>query len=70
LKVSEGAVIDARTFNDQRGGDINLTLGTLQLLNGGQIFTTSESSGSAGTVTINANQELQSRVMIPLTSVA
>ncbi|WP_414584155.1 filamentous hemagglutinin N-terminal domain-containing protein [Scytonema sp. PCC 10023] len=56
LKVSEGAVIDARTFNDQRGGDINLTLGTLQLLNGGQIFTTSESSGSAGTVTINANQ--------------
>ncbi|MBP5971801.1 filamentous hemagglutinin N-terminal domain-containing protein, partial [Brasilonema sp. CT11] len=56
LKVSEGAVIDARTFNDQRGGDINLTLGTLQLLNGGQIFTTSESSGSAGTITINANQ--------------
>ncbi|WP_158054535.1 two-partner secretion domain-containing protein [Scytonema sp. HK-05] len=56
LKVSEGGVIDARTFNDQRGGDINLTLGTLQLLNGGQIFTTSESSGSAGTVTINANQ--------------
>ncbi|MDF5729472.1 MAG: filamentous hemagglutinin N-terminal domain-containing protein [Rhizonema sp. PD38] len=56
LSVNEGAVIDARTFNDQQGGNINLTLGTLQLLNGGQIFTTSESSGSAGTLTINANQ--------------
>ncbi len=59
LTVRDGAVIDARTFNDQPGGNINITLDSLQLLNGGQIFTTSESSGSAGTITINAKNQVE-----------
>ncbi|MGI2908764.1 filamentous hemagglutinin N-terminal domain-containing protein [Tolypothrix sp. VBCCA 56010] len=58
LTVRDGAVIDARTFNDKTGGNINITLDSLQLLNGGQIFTTSESSGSAGTITINAKNKV------------
>ncbi|MBE9213032.1 S-layer family protein [Plectonema cf. radiosum LEGE 06105] len=58
LTVSDGAVIDARTFNDKPGGNIGINLDNLQLLNGGQIFTTSESSGSAGTITINAKNQV------------
>ncbi|MBP5973001.1 filamentous hemagglutinin N-terminal domain-containing protein [Brasilonema sp. CT11] len=58
LTVRDGAVIDARTFNDKPGGNINITLDSLQLLNGGQIFSTSESSGSAGTITINAKNKV------------
>ncbi|BAZ22332.1 filamentous hemagglutinin outer membrane protein [Kalymmatonema gypsitolerans NIES-4073] len=58
LTVRDGAVIDARTFNNKPGGNISITLDTLQLLNGGQIFTTSESSGSAGTITINAKNKV------------
>ncbi|MCY6494438.1 two-partner secretion domain-containing protein [Leptolyngbya sp. GGD] len=56
LIVGAGGIIDARTFNDKRGGNINLDLGTLEIVNGGQIFTTSARSGSAGTITINASE--------------
>ncbi len=58
LTVRDGGVIDARTFNDKPGGNINLTLDSLQLLNGGQIFTTSQSGGSAGTITIDAKNQV------------
>jgi filamentous hemagglutinin family protein len=56
LIVGAGGIIDARTFNDKRGGNINLDLGKLEIVNGGQIFTTSARSGSAGTITINASE--------------
>jgi filamentous hemagglutinin family protein len=52
LQVSNSAVMDARTVNDQRGGNITLNLDNLSLLSGGQIFTTSEGSGPAGTISI------------------
>jgi filamentous hemagglutinin family protein len=56
LTVNAGGVIDARTFNDKRGGDINLKVNRLQLLNGGQVFTTTVRSGSAGTITVDASE--------------
>ncbi|MEB3218396.1 MAG: hypothetical protein VKN72_19485 [Nostocales cyanobacterium 94392] len=56
MTVNAGGVIDARTFNDKRGGDINLQVNTLQLLNGGQVFTTTVRSGSAGKITVDASE--------------
>jgi filamentous hemagglutinin family protein len=59
LQVSNGAVIDSRTVNDQPGGTITLSLGNLTLLNGGQILSTSDGSGPAGTVRINATDGIR-----------
>lgn len=59
LTVANGAVIDARTANNQAGGDINLTLDQLNLLTGGQISTNSDSSGTAGTITLVASDQIR-----------
>ncbi len=59
LQVSNGAVLNAKTVNDQSGGDITLNLATLNLLSGGQILTTSDSTGPAGTVTLNATDNIR-----------
>jgi filamentous hemagglutinin family protein len=59
LQVSNGAVIDSRTVNNQSGGTITLNLGNLALLGGGQILSTSDGSGPAGTVRINATDGIQ-----------
>jgi filamentous hemagglutinin family protein len=59
LQVSNGAVIDARTANRQSGGNITLALNDLTLLGGGQILTTSEGNGTAGTITVNARNQVR-----------
>lgn len=58
LIVGTGGIIDARTFNNKQGGNINLDVRRLEILNGGQIFTTSIGSGTAGTITINASESV------------
>jgi filamentous hemagglutinin family protein len=58
LTLSNGAVIDARTVNDKRGGDITLNLSQLALFNGGQILTTSDGSGTAGTLNLTATDQV------------
>ncbi len=58
LIVRQGAVINAQTVNAQPGGNIILTLDNLQLLNGGQILSTSDGDGPSGNVQINATQGL------------
>jgi large exoprotein involved in heme utilization and adhesion len=51
--------MDARTANNQPGGDIRLDLGQLTLLSGGQINTTSEGPGPAGTIALTAQKQIQ-----------
>lgn len=57
--LKDGATIDARTFNDQPGGDIDITVGSLELLQGSQIISASDSSGSAGTIQVDANDSIK-----------
>jgi filamentous hemagglutinin family protein len=59
LQVSNGAILDSRTENDQPGGDIILNVDRLDLLSGGQILSSSDGNGAAGTVRINATQQLR-----------
>jgi filamentous hemagglutinin family protein len=59
LSLSDGAVIDSRTANDQSGGNVNIEVGFLELLQGGQIVATSDGSGSAGSISINALDRVQ-----------
>jgi filamentous hemagglutinin family protein len=59
LSLSDGAVIDSRTANDQSGGNVDIEVGSLELLQGGQIVATSDSSGSAGSISINAIDRVQ-----------
>jgi large exoprotein involved in heme utilization and adhesion len=54
LFVQDGAVLFASTLNNQPGGDITLSLGRLAVLNGGQIIASSEGTGPAGTIRLNA----------------
>jgi large exoprotein involved in heme utilization and adhesion len=54
LQVQAAAVLEASTRNAQPGGDIMLSLGRLEVRQGGQITTNSFSSGTAGTIQIDA----------------
>jgi len=54
LTLSDSAVLNARTSNDQPGGNITLDLIDLAILGGAQIISTSDGSGPAGTVQFNA----------------
>jgi len=54
LRLSDGAVLNARTINDKSGGNITVDVNTLELTGGGQLLTTAYSSGSAGNITVNA----------------
>jgi large exoprotein involved in heme utilization and adhesion len=58
LRVSDGALLDARTENNGKGGDITVNAGVVEVLNGGQIVSSSFGSGSAGKITINTTDQL------------
>jgi large exoprotein involved in heme utilization and adhesion len=59
LVVKDEAFIEAGTLNTQPGGDVVLTLGRLDVLNGGQVSTRSEGSGPAGTIRVDATEGIQ-----------
>ncbi len=54
LRLSDGAVLSARTRNAFTGGDIVVNVNTLDATNGGQILTTAFSTGPAGNITVIA----------------
>ena len=57
--MREGGVLDAQTANDEIGGSINIEVGRLAILQGGHILVASSGAGAAGTVTVNAAEEIQ-----------
>ncbi len=58
FKLRDGALLDARTRNNNRGGNITINTNVFEALNGGQITTTTESVGRAGKITVNAGDEV------------
>ncbi|GAA6620142.1 beta strand repeat-containing protein [Scytonema sp. NUACC26] len=58
FRVTNGASVNARTANTERGGDIVINANTFEAINGGQIVTTTASSGRAGNVTLNVQDRI------------
>ncbi|WP_445628612.1 beta strand repeat-containing protein [Nostoc sp. DSM 114167] len=58
FRISDGALLDARTRNNQQGGDITVNANIFEALNGGQLTTTTSSNGRAGKITVNADDRL------------
>ena len=58
LRITDGAVLGARTTGQGDGGNIIVNADTLEALNGGQVFTTSFSSGKAGNITLNVTDRI------------
>jgi large exoprotein involved in heme utilization and adhesion len=54
LRLSDGAVLNARTRNNFRGGDITVNANTLELNQGGQLLVSAFGSGNAGNISVNA----------------
>jgi filamentous hemagglutinin family protein len=57
FRIANGAIVDARTRNQDVGGDITINANVFEALNGGQLISTSQGSGKAGTITVNATQQ-------------
>ena len=58
LRLSDAAVLSARTRSASRGGNINVDTNTLELVGGGQLVTSAFNSGNAGNITVNANDKV------------
>ncbi|MEH2146356.1 two-partner secretion domain-containing protein [Nostoc sp.] len=58
FRIFDGALLDARTRNNQKGGDITVNTNVFEALNGGQLTTTTSSNGRAGKITVNADEQL------------
>ncbi|WAL61470.1 two-partner secretion domain-containing protein [Thermocoleostomius sinensis] len=56
LRLTNRAVINARTENSQRGGSIIIQADRFEAFNGGQVITSTLGQGQAGNITINADQ--------------
>lgn len=58
LRITDGALIVASTFNNGNAGNIVVNANTVEAINGGQIVTDTRSSGRAGNITLNAKDSL------------
>nr|WP_242037214.1 filamentous hemagglutinin N-terminal domain-containing protein [Coleofasciculus sp. FACHB-125] len=58
LRLANGAVLSARTWNLFSGGNITVDTNNLELSGGGQLLTTAYSTGAAGDITINATDDI------------
>ena len=55
FRIADGAIVNAQTLNQSEGGSITIKAATFEEVNGGQIITTSGSSGNAGSITVSAD---------------
>lgn len=58
FRLSDNAVLDARTSNTRNGGNINLNANLVEVLNGAQIITLTSNSGQAGQIKVNATDRV------------
>ncbi|MEH2084420.1 MAG: filamentous hemagglutinin N-terminal domain-containing protein [Nostoc sp.] len=65
FRLSDGALLDARTRNNQKGGDITVNANLFEALNGGQLTSTTSSNGRAGKITVNADEQVIIRGIDP-----
>lgn len=53
LRIADGAVINASTFNSSNGGSIAINANSLEITGGGQVLSVTRSTGNAGNVNLN-----------------
>ncbi len=58
LNILDGAVLSARSRTDFDGGDITVDVNTLKISGGGQILTTAFDAGNAGSINVNATDNI------------
>ncbi|MBD2102240.1 filamentous hemagglutinin N-terminal domain-containing protein [Leptolyngbya sp. FACHB-261] len=59
LRLSDGAVLNARSQSAQQGGDITVEAQTVNLSGGGQLVSTAFSQGAAGNINIRNTEQLR-----------
>ena len=57
LSLRDGALINARTKTDYRGGDVIVNTDIFEAFNGGQLVAITSGNGSAGKITVNASKK-------------
>lgn len=58
LQITDSAVISALSRSDFAGGDIAVNVNTLEVTNGGQVLTSTFGQGNAGSITVNATENI------------
>ncbi|MBD1869011.1 filamentous hemagglutinin N-terminal domain-containing protein [Cyanobacteria bacterium FACHB-471] len=58
LRVAEGGVLSAETRSSARGGNITVAADTVQLVNGGQLLTSTVGAGQAGDISLNVARQV------------
>ncbi|BAU12563.1 filamentous haemagglutinin outer membrane protein [Leptolyngbya sp. NIES-3755] len=58
FRLSDGGVVDARTFGARDSGTIAIDANTIDILRGGQILAVTQGSGRADSITINARDRV------------
>lgn len=58
IRLLDGAVINARTLNSRNGGSIFIIANTFEATGGGQVVTTSLSSGRAGNINLDVENSI------------
>ncbi|AFY55447.1 filamentous hemagglutinin family N-terminal domain protein [Rivularia sp. PCC 7116] len=58
LKISDNAVLNARSRSSFPGGNITVEVDSLEMTDGGQILTTAFAEGNAGNIEINARENI------------
>lgn len=57
-RISDSAVLSARTNSSAAGGDISVNVNSLKIKDGGQVLTTAFSDGNAGSIEIQATENI------------
>ncbi|MHC5939170.1 two-partner secretion domain-containing protein [Nostoc sp.] len=58
LRISDGAVLSARSQSGSKGGNITVNANVLEVINGGQFLTTAFNSGDAGNIAVKVKDRI------------
>ncbi|MDZ8096918.1 MAG: filamentous hemagglutinin N-terminal domain-containing protein [Nostoc sp. DedQUE05] len=58
FRISDSALLDARTYNFGDGGNITVNARIVEASNGGQLITTTTGGGNAGKIIVNAKDQV------------
>ncbi|MGB6300907.1 MAG: filamentous hemagglutinin N-terminal domain-containing protein [Rivularia sp. (in: cyanobacteria)] len=58
FRITDNAIVNARTFNDGNAGNITFNANTFAAINGGGITTTTFNSGKAGNINLNIKDKI------------
>ena len=58
FRITDNAIVNARTFNDGDAGNITFNANTFTAINGGQVNTSTLNSGDAGNINLNIKDKI------------